>query len=173
MKIEYRMTENDYVKAMQLHAWRQFTRMRVIAPRAIIMILVLGAWWWALQGRAVPDAAQFFALCLMLVLMLAVRPALRVYIVAPYSARRMYRQYKAIKEPVTIALSDDGLLFNSVEGEMILLWRMVLHWRQNDQFVLIYKMPLLFYPVPKSLAQQGFDIPLLVQRLTERVGPEC
>jgi hypothetical protein len=69
-------------------------------------------------------------------------------------------------------LSEDGLLINSVEGEMTLLWRMIFQWRQNDQFVLIYKMPVLFYVVPKSLAQQGFDIPLLVQRLAERVGPE-
>jgi hypothetical protein len=30
----------------------------------------------------------------------------------------------------------------------------------------------LFHIVPKSIAQEGFDIPLLVQRLGEHVGPE-
>jgi hypothetical protein len=103
---------------------------------------------------------------------LVMLPALQMYILVPYSARRMYRQYKAIQEPLTYELSEDGLLISSVEGEMTLLWRMILRWRQNDQFVLIYKMPVLFYVVPKSLAQQGFDIPLLVQRLAERVGKE-
>jgi hypothetical protein len=33
-------------------------------------------------------------------------------------------------------------------------------------------MPVLYYIVPKSIERDGFDIPLLVQRLAERVGPE-
>jgi hypothetical protein len=164
MKVEYRITEDDYFRAMQLHAWRQqIMKPSVIAARAIAAILVLGAWWTA------PDAALFFAFCLVV---LAIVPLLVMYIWAPWSARRMYRQYMGIQEPMTFELSEDGLRLNSVAGEGVLLWRMILHWRQNDQFVLIYKMPLLFYLVPKSLAQQGFDIPLLVQRHTERVGPE-
>jgi hypothetical protein len=169
MKAEYRITEDDYARGMQLHAWRQFIRKpAVMAARAITAILALGAWWTA------RDAAPMFALSLMILalMILAILPALWMYILVPYSARRMYRQYKAIQEPLAYELSEDGLLITSVEGEMTLLWRMILRWRQNDQFVLIYKMPLLFYVVPKSLAQQGFDIPLLVQRLAERVGKE-
>jgi hypothetical protein len=45
-------------------------------------------------------------------------------------------------------------------------------WRQNNQFILVYRMPILFHIVPKSIAREGFDIPLLVQRLAEHVGPE-
>ncbi len=103
---------------------------------------------------------------------LSILPAVLLYIVVPYSARRMYRQYKGIQEPMTVELSDDGLRLGSVDGEAILRWGMIFRWRQNDQFVLIYKMPMLFYLVPKSVAQHGFDIPLLVQRLAERVGPQ-
>jgi hypothetical protein len=33
-------------------------------------------------------------------------------------------------------------------------------------------MPILYYIVPKSIAREGFDISLLVQRLAEHVGPE-
>jgi hypothetical protein len=49
-----------------------------------------------------------------------------------------------------------------VGGEAILLWRMIFQWRQNNQFVLIYAMPTLLYLGPKSVAQQGFDVPFLV-----------
>jgi hypothetical protein len=169
VKAECRFTEDDYVKGMQFHAWRQsIGKPTLMAARAITAILVLGAWWTS------RDTAPMFALSLMILalVILVMLPALQMYILVPYSARRMYRQYKAIQEPLTYELSEDGLLISSVEGEMTLLWRMILRWRQNDQFVLIYKMPVLFYVVPKSLAQQGFDIPLLVQRLAERVGKE-
>ena len=47
-----------------------------------------------------------------------------------------------------------------------------LQWRQNKQLILIYGMPILYYIVPKSIQREGFDIPLLIQRLTEHVGTE-
>jgi hypothetical protein len=163
MKVEYRITEDDYAKAMQLHEWRRVLRWpSAIARATILILLILGAWWLP------PDAAQIAAVC---VVALAIAPAVRVYLVT-HHARRMYRQYKGIQEPMTVELSDDGLRVGSVDGEAILPWRKILQWRQNDQFVLIYKMPMLFYLLPKSLARQGFDIRLLVQRLAERVGPE-
>jgi hypothetical protein len=33
-------------------------------------------------------------------------------------------------------------------------------------------MPILYNVVPKSIEREGFDIPLLVRRLAEHVGPE-
>jgi hypothetical protein len=95
-----------------------------------------------------------------------------MYTGVPYIARRTYRRYKAIQEPMTIELADEVLRLSSLVGEANLPWRMIVQWRQNNRFVLVYTMPRLFYLVPKSLAQQGFDIQALVQRLAERVGPE-
>ncbi len=163
MKVEFRITEDDYAKAMQLHEWRRMLRWPLAIARAIVLILLIFAGWWQ------PGAAPIIAVC---VVVLSILPAVLLYIVVPYSARRMYRQYKGIQEPMTVELSDDGLRLGSVDGEAILRWGMIFRWRQNDQFVLIYKMPMLFYLVPKSVAQHGFDIPLLVQRLAERVGPQ-
>jgi hypothetical protein len=48
--------------------------------------------------------------------------------------------------------------------------RNVVRWRQNERFILIYPMPAMFYIVPKAIAGNGFDVSLLVQRLTSQVG---
>jgi hypothetical protein len=61
-----------------------------------------------------------------------------------------------------------GLPLGCVVGEGSLPWRMILQWGRNDQFVLAYNMPRMFYLVPKSVVQQGFDIPVLLQGLAER-----
>jgi hypothetical protein len=87
-------------------------------------------------------------------------------------ARRQYRQYKAIQELITAELTEAGINFSTENGGANLQWSKIFQWRQNDQFILIYPMPILFYVVPKSIAREGFDIPLLVQRLAEHVGPE-
>ena len=77
-----------------------------------------------------------------------------------------------MQEPMAAELTETGIKFSNGDGEAILPWSKVFQWRQNDQFVLIYGMPILYYVVPKSIAREGFDITLLVQRLAEHVGPE-
>jgi hypothetical protein len=78
----------------------------------------------------------------------------------------------AIQELIAAELTDKGIKFSNADGEAILSWSKVFQWRQNDQFILIYGMPILYYIVPKSIGREGFDVPLLVQRLAEHVGPE-
>ena len=135
--------------------------------------MILGA-----QASGVADAA-FILYVVALAVACAALGALRVYVLEPDRARQRYRQLKADQEPQTVELSDEGLRFGSELGEksLSLPWQMISQWRQNDQFVFIYMMPTynmpkLHFQLPKSVAEQGFDIPLLVQRLAERVGPE-
>jgi hypothetical protein len=90
----------------------------------------------------------------------------------PSLARRHYRQYKAIQELITAELTDAGIKFSTADGEGLLTWSKILQWRQNDRFILTYAMPILYYIVPKTVAREGFDIPLLLRRLAEHVGPE-
>ena len=166
MKVEYRVTEDDYAEAMQFHEWRRAGRPSAITTAIILipLILVILAVW-----RLPPDAAYIITIYVVTVSP-AVVAAVRVYIGVLNGARRMCRQCKAIEEPMTVELSDEGLRLGSALGEAITLWRMIFQWRQNDQFLLIYNVPRVFDVVPKSVAQQRFGIPLLLQRLAKRVG---
>jgi hypothetical protein len=163
VKAQYQITEDDYVKLMRWNAWRNLVA-KSSSPWLVAICLLLGlAIWELLPGRpAVALALLVFAILL----------AITLGVGWPLPLRRQYRQYKAIQEPITVELSDAGLRFSSVDGESNVLWPNIFQWRQNAQFVVIFKMPLLFHIVPKSIAREGFDIPLLVRRLAEHVGPE-
>jgi hypothetical protein len=153
MKAQYRITEDDYVKAMRLHTWRDFIARpsaTQLALRFVIAILLgLAVWIEPTIG-------------LVSILVLAIAVAVLLLFWVPARSRKHYKQHTAI----------DGIRFSSADGETKALWPKVFQWRQNEQYVLVYRMSLLFHIVPKSLAQEGFDIPLLVRRLAEHVGAE-
>jgi hypothetical protein len=161
MKVELRITEDDYAKAAQFHEWPQVLRW----PSAVMQILAVIFAAWA----SPPDAAHIVRV---LAILWAVLAAVLMYVIVPYPPPPDVPAIQSYPGAKSLELADEGLRLGSVGDEAILPWRMIFQWRQNNQFVLIYAMPRLFYLVPKSVAQQGFDISLLVQRLAEQVGPE-
>lgn len=136
--------------------------MQFVASSIIVALLGIGLWTFP----AGPPILAF------VVAVFVVLFTFGLFVVTPNRARRHYRQYKGIQEPIAAELTEAGIKFSNSDGEAILPWSKVFQWRQNDQFILIYGMPILYYIVPKSIAREGFDITLLVQRLAEHVGPE-
>lgn len=166
MKVQYRITEDDYAAVARFHVWRHFiarpSTMRLVAGG--VAVVVLGISVWEQPSLATPFLVAIAVFAILLAFSLLVR--------TPSRARRHYRQYKSIQEPITAELTDAGIHFSVPDGEANVPWSKVLQWRQNDQFVLIYPMPILYYIVPKSIQREGFEVPLLIQRLTDHVGPE-
>jgi hypothetical protein len=166
MKIQYRITEDDYANAARLHAWRHFISMSPstkLLVFALVVLACIGLW-----ERIVSVAGLAF-----IVLTISIIGAIIVLVVTPRRARRHYRGYKSIQEPIVAELTDAGISFSNSDGEGVLPWSKVLQWRQNTQFILIYPMAVMYYVVPKSIGRDGFDIALLTRRLVEQVGPEC
>jgi hypothetical protein len=166
MKVQYRITEDDYANALRFHAWRHFiarpSSMQLVAGGVIVILLGVGVW-------TRPAIAAIFAAVLAV---FAILLAIGWLVGTPSRARRHYRQYRGIQEPITIELTEAGIKFSNADGEGILPWSKALQWRQNDRFILIYTMPIIFHIIPKSIEHEGFDVALLVQRLVEHVGPE-
>ena len=170
MKVQYRITEDDYVNLARFHVRRNYSAwlstVKVVAGAIAVAVLVIIAW-------TLPEWAPFLAF---IAACGAIGGALgffiRLFIHTPIRARRHYRQYKSMQEPFTAEMTDAGIRFSNPDGEGNLPWSKLFQWRQSDQFILIYSMPILYYPVPKSIEREGFDIPLLIQRLTEHLGPE-
>ena len=166
MKVTYRITEDDYASMNRFHVWRGYiARPSVVTLVAIgIIVALIGIGLWARPAIA-PAVALGVAV-------FAILRVGRLLVQTPYQARRHYRQYKGIQEPITAELTDAAIKFSVPDGEANLPWSKILQWRQNDQFILIYPMPILYYVVPKSVVREGFDIALLIRRLAEHVGPE-
>jgi len=167
MKVQYRITEDDYAAAARLHAWRDFTTRPSttnLFPLFTILV-VLGVGLWTGSTATVP--ALFLA-----IVAISIVCACTLFLYVPSRARWHYRRYKSMQEPITAELTEEGIRFSNSDSEGLVRWSKVLRWLQNDRFIMIYTMPILFYLVPKSIAREGFDIPMLIRRLAEQVGPE-
>lgn len=92
------------------------------------------------------------------------------YLIAPMLAKRHYKRYKAIHDEFTISQNDEGFHIESSNAKGFSPWSDIQKWRENNEYILIYPMPRLYHIVPKRLSQEGFDIDMLVNKLTENVG---
>ncbi|QNK67487.1 YcxB family protein [Variovorax sp. PAMC26660] len=164
MIAKFRISEDDYAAAIKVSA--RPSRMRRALLIVMVVVLVLSALIGAAIGsrRLWPfTLASLF--CGAVVLLLT-------FFLAPMLARRHYRKYKGMQEEFGAELLDNGLRIMSPHADGTVVWANVLKWRQSDRFVLIYLMPRLFHVLPKSVAEQGFDLQGLIERLNRHVGPE-
>lgn len=157
MPVEYRITEQDYIRAQRLFARA--------TPRgwAAFAVMAAGAALLAVAGGDLRPAGIGGLIGIAVVLAIS-------RMLLPWNARRQYRKYKAIQEPLGIELREDGVRFASSQGEGTVVWDHILKWRQDARYVLLYPMPRMFHIVPRSIAAQGFDIDGLIARLEARVG---
>jgi hypothetical protein len=160
MTATFRISEDDYLAAMKLHA--RLTPARLALTVGIGLLLVLGAAF----GPPLVEAASVGGLVGGGGVLLATR-----FIVLPLMARRHYRKYKAIHEEFNAELLDHGLRLTVPHSDHTIVWQNVLKWRHDGRFVLLYPMPRLFHVVPKSVAARGFDLKGLLERLNRHVGP--
>jgi membrane-anchored glycerophosphoryl diester phosphodiesterase (GDPDase) len=160
MPIPFEISEQDYVNAVKLSA--QMSR------RQAYMLLFA---WIILLAMAVFISTGVLLGVLFGPIGGAVVAWLWLHVVVAYIARRHYRKYKLMQGKLAAALHEDGVQLKTDDSDAILHWDKLLKWRQNNQFVLLYQMPALFFIIPKRLEAEGFDVPLLLQRLTETLGP--
>jgi YcxB-like protein len=156
---KYRISEDDYVKAMQLFA--KLTPRQIYICVAIVVILITTIVFGTNIIRAATIGGAISGLTIILIFK---------FIVNPFYARQQYKKYKAIQDEFEIEIVDDGVNMTSSSGSGKVAWDSIFKWRHNENYILIYPMPRLYYIVPKSLQAGGFNIDLLMQQLTKHVG---
>lgn len=159
MKHHYRITEDDFVAATKLSA-------RLTPIRIALVLLVLGALaLLAVFGDPILRAGGIAGLLSGSVTYLVIR-----FFLTPFNARRNYRKYPAMHQEQWLELTPEGLAGGSPIGQALVGWEHIIKWRENDEFVLVYVMPRMFYIVKKAWAQEGVDIEELRGNLREKVG---
>ena len=161
MEATYTISERDYVRAMKL-----FSK---ITPKvaSIYAISIVALALTAFFGSPVLGAGAIGGLIGGLVVVVLGR-----LIASPLRAKRHYRKYKAIHEPITIQLKAEGVGFATADGSGVIKWEKIFKWRQNDNYLLIYPMPRLYHIVPKAIANSGFNLSSLIEILQSKVGKE-
>lgn len=159
MNTSYRISEDDYVNAMKLFI--------TLTPRAKAIYLVASLVFvvLAIFGSPVIKGGAIGGFAGGLIVTIVGR-----YIVSPILARKHYRKYKAIHDEFSVEILHDGIRLSSPNSDGKLTWENMLKWRQNKDYILIYPMPRIYYILPKSIASSGFDVQLLINRLTQHVG---
>jgi hypothetical protein len=161
MKATYRISEEDYVRAMKLFSkiTPKIAAILILMVLVLVVVIVLGS--GAVKGGAIGG----------LIGGVVVAVVIR-YVVNPIIARRHYRNYKAIQEPITIDLKEEGVELSTSDGGGLVRWEKMLKWRQSEEYLLIYPMPRMYHIIPKSIADSGFELQRLIKLLQERIGNE-
>lgn len=130
--IQGALTLADYMAAQRLH----------LKPRpifailgAILVVVALAVMFlapsWQLGGALAVLAGMFF-----------------VYL--PLKARRTFKQFKALSEPMAIEVREAGLFFKSTNAEGLVPWSHITRWRRDNTLLLLYPASGFFYMVPAS-----------------------
>ena len=161
METTYKISEQDYVSAAKL--FNKITPKIAAIYGAVILLVglvrILGS--AAIKGGAIGGLVGG-----------GVVIVLGRVIVTPFLARRYYRKYKAMHEPINIKLKEEGIELSTADGCGLVRWETILKWRQNEDYLLVYPMPKMYYIIPKSISESGFELPALIHALREKVGNE-
>lgn len=150
--IHGQIKEEDYVAAQFVH----------IRPRPLFavvgILLVLSAILTVfIAGSVIVGAALAYFMLYFLVFI-------------PYSARKNYRLYKAISEPVTVTIQEDGIFFKREGGEGLMKWSEIVKWRPSKKLVLLYPTNNLFYLLPSHIFSQESGFEAFKKLLEEKCG---
>lgn len=152
MRAEGVIRESDYVRSQYLH----------IRPRpvfAVIGALILTLFAWALivsPSWVMSGVAAYLVLWLL------------VFI--PWRAKKSYRQYKALSEPVSVEVRDDGLFFKRENGEGLVPWSHIVKWRQGKKLLLLYPTSNIFHLVPSHFFQSHEAFMAFTEIVKGKVG---
>jgi hypothetical protein len=130
--IQGALTLADYMAAQRLHLK---PRPMFAIVGAILVLVALGTMFlapsWELGIALAVLAGMFF-------------------VHLPLKARRTFKQFKALSEPMAIEIREAGLFFKSTNGEGLVPWSHITRWRRSNTMMLLYPASGFFYMVPSS-----------------------
>lgn len=152
MLVEGTLEERDNVAAQYLH----------LRPRPV----------FAAIGALLAVVCIFVLIAVQSLIMLGIAAYLAIWFLAviPWLAKRNYRQYKALSEPVSIEVRVDGLYFKRENGEALVPWSEIVKWRHGKNLLLLYPASNIFHIIPKHFFTTSEEYGVFIQTLKEQIG---
>lgn len=160
----YRISEQDYLRSSRLGG-RLRTRHRNLLLAGLFVLVAMALYSLKIGDKAMGStliACVFGGLLAALVIRLVVRPIL---------VRRQYRRYALMQQGQKVGFAPEGLHFQSAVGQAVVNWSNFHGWRENDEFLVLFIAPRVFYVLPKRIAEAGFPLESLRTTLAREVGP--
>ncbi|HPY40698.1 MAG TPA: YcxB family protein [Thiolinea sp.] len=159
VKATYTISERDFLAASRLN---ETPSRRLILILVVILILLAAVYFTDYYGYGQLALGTFIGLSLGYLFL--------HFVGSPFKAKRFYRGFKALHDTFTVQLLPAGVEIGSSTGVNTLLWQDLKDWKQNQDYLLLYPKPEVFYILPKKISEQGFDGRALVQALERYVG---
>ena len=134
------VSESDYLKSQYLHLKPNliFSILGALISVSALVVLVLAFSWILLACIA------YFVLYF------------GVFI--PWRVKKLYKEYAAIRDPVTVNVLEEGLEFVSEKGHSTMPWADVRKTKSNDSLILVYPNSSIYHILPChffSSAEEG------------------
>lgn len=147
MPIQGSLSLSDFHAAQRLHYWpKPWVAAFLILTVATLIVMAYVLHDWTPAIFLVYMAAVFF-----------------IYI--PLRGRRSFRQHKALAEPMTIEIRDNGISFTSTHSNGLLPWSHINKWKSNNRITLIYRTSSMYHLIPKTFFQSPADYDAFVNEL--------
>ncbi len=144
MILEIKLSWKDYLAGMRLHK-RPSTGLRLAR---IILVLAAGFAYCYVVSKVFKvelNALSTFPLLLSLISIF-----LWYVVYLPYKADKVYHEQKALQEPYSLEVVEDGLEYASAVASSHLTWDYFPKWKESDRVFLLYHSDDLFQVIPKS-----------------------
>ncbi len=135
MTCSYILTESEVVSAMKLNGRGSNKTLMALLMVGVALVLVgIFTAYRALGiGGAVGGLIGYFAVQFLLI---------------PFNAKKQYRQNRALRNEITMLLSQQGISFKSESGESKLQWSDIHKWKYGKGIYLLYITSNMFHMVP-------------------------
>ena len=163
MPASYTISEHDYIESAQLNG--DLIKKTKTFHFVIDTLLALAGAVSLLNGNKVLGFSFIGAAVGATTL-----PFLLRKFAAPFFLKRHYKKYRQMQKPMSVELVSEGLSFKTETGSSTLLWPDIHAWRKNSQYILLYIAPKIYHVLPVRIADSGFPIGELKEKLTAKIG---
>lgn len=146
MNCSYKLSEAEIVKAMQLHGRGAKSTLIILSVIGIILVLI-----------AVLTDHKIIAIATLVGGVLGYFIVLLGFI--PFNAKKQYKQNRAMRNEITMEMSDQGINFKSESGESKLKWNDIHQWKSSGGIYLLYITSNMFQMIPSRAleSEEGLE----------------
>ena len=141
MNITYKLTQDEYQKAVTLHLNRgNRLVMLAIYVALAVGIVILGTDFSNTREVITNVLAVFFSIAFYM---------LFVRMISAYQAKSIYNKNTALHHEVTLRVSGKGVKLDKNTDNATIPWSAFTKWKQDEKFYLLYTNPRQFNVIPK------------------------
>jgi hypothetical protein len=93
-----------------------------------------------------------------------------IFVYFPWSARRTFKQNKAVAETTSWEVRENGLYYKSTSHQGLIPWNHIRKWLFNRKLLLLYPATNIAYHIPSHFFASKAEYQSFIAFIRERVG---